>query len=282
MKVAIIGEKSRASAWEKHLRKLSIIEEVIIASSLFKDADVGTAILINESENNLQILNEAIREGLNCFLVSRLPQNVNMLETIYHAAAEGGVAVQFSHWPSITPSTQWIHQQISKPDLIQIKKEIRPVNYSVDISEFDHHWTDEVAFIIKWMGGNVHRTEAKPILIEGVPLGLFITFRFEDGSAASLQYSAFGNSDYHQRLFSNRDVMIDCNVLNQQVKTYRVNDQKRITVQEKKFDPTDTAEWALRQFFKSIQMNNETVFSPYDALLTAKSIEKVRKHLEKW
>jgi hypothetical protein len=282
MKVAIIGEKSRAIAWEKHLRKLSSIREVVISTELFSDPEIPAVILINESDGNLRILNEAIRLGLHTFLISRLPSDQKMLESVYHAAGEAGTAVQFSHWPSITPSTQWIRQQIQKPDLIQIKKEIRPVNYSVDIADFDHHWTDEVAFIVKWMGGNAHRIEAKPVLVEGVPLGLHLTIRFEDASVASLQFSAFGTGDMHQRIFSDRKMMVDCDVTSQHVRLYRVNDQKRITIQEKKFDPADTAGWALQQFFKSIQMKKETVFSPYDALLTSRIIDKVRSHMAKW
>jgi hypothetical protein len=282
MKVAIIGEKNRANAWEKHLRKLSIIREVVISPSLFTDKEIKAAILIDDTPNNVHLLHDSIRSGLHSFLVSRLPEDVKALETIYHSSEEANVAVQFSHWPSITPSTQWIRQQIEKPELIQIKKEIKPLNYSVDKGEFNHHWTDEVAFIVKMMGGNVHRVEAKPILIDGVPLGLQLTLRFEDSSIASIHFSAFGMSDVHQRVFSNHNLMIDCNVTNQFVRAYRVNEQKRITVQEKKFDPADTAEWALQQFFKSIQMNKDTVFSPYDALLTSRIVEKVRNHMDKW
>jgi hypothetical protein len=282
MKVAIIGEKTRASAWEKHLRKLSVVEEVILSASLFKDSDLQTAILIDDSDRNLELLDEAIRAGLNSFLVSRLPDDKKKLETLYHTSSEAGVVVQFSHWPSITPSTQWIRQQIQKPDLIQIKKEIKPLNYTVDKSDFDHQWTDEVAFIVKWLGGNIHRVDAKPMLVDGTPLGLNLSLRFEDASVASLQFSYFGSDDRHQRLFSDKNLLIDCNVLSQKMKAYRVNEKKRITMQEKSFDPTDTAEWALQQFIKSIQMKRESIFSPYDALLTARTIEKIRNHMENW
>ncbi|PWN06611.1 hypothetical protein [Rhodohalobacter mucosus] len=283
MKVAVIGEKSRASAWEKHLRKLSVIKEVILSSSLFEDQNLRTVILVEDDpKTSLHLLDQSIRSGLNSFLVSRLPVDIKKLEQIYHISSEAGVTVQFSHWPSITPSTQWIRQQIQKPDLIQIKKEVRPLNYTIDKEMFDHHWTDEVAFIVKWMGGNVHRIEAKPVILEGTPLGLSLSMRFEDASVASIQFSGFSQEERHQRLFSDQQTLIDCNVLTQKMKAYRVNENKRITVQEKAFDPSDTAEWALQQFIKSIQMKRESIFSPYDALLTARIVEKVRNHMEKW
>lgn len=283
MKVAVIGEKSRASAWEKHLRKLSIVNEVILSPTLFEDQDLHTVILIEDGQKkSLSLLDQSIRSGMNSFLVSRLPDDIKLLEQIYHTSSEAGVVVQFSHWPSITPSTQWIHKQIQKPDLIQIKKEVRPLNYTIDKETFDHHWTDEVAFIVKWMGGNVHRIEAKPVILEGTPLGLSLSMRFEDASVASIQFSAFSQDERHQRLFSDQQTLIDCNVLTQKMRTYRVNENRRITTQEKSFDPSDTAEWALQQFIKSIQMKRESIFSPYDALLTARIVEKIRNHMDKW
>lgn len=282
MKVAVIGEKKRADAWEKHLRKLAVVKEVIISSTLFDDHAVDAAILIDDSKNNLHLLHDAIRFGLHTFLISKLPDDQEMLENIYHASEEANVSVQFSHWPSFTTSNQWIKQQLEKAEMIQVKKELQPIQYSVNIPEFDHHWIDEIAFIVKWMGGNVHRIETKPILVNGLPLGLYLSLRFEDSSIATLQFSAFGSSDYHQRVFSNRQLMADCNVLSQSVKLYRVNENKRVGVQEKKFDPSDTAEWALAQFLKSIQMNKITVFSAYDALLTSQIVDKIRSQITKW
>jgi hypothetical protein len=283
MKVAVIGEKSRASAWEKHLRKLSVVNEVILLSTLFEDPELRTVILIEDDpDKSLGLLDRSIRSGLNSFLISRLPQDIKKLEHIYHASSEAGVTVQFSHWPSVTPSTQWIRQQVQKPDLIQIKKEVRPVNYTINKEIFDHHWTDEVAFIVKWMGGNVHRIDAKPVIVEDMPLGLSLSMRFEDASVASIQFSNAGQDERHQRVFSDQHLMIDCNVLTQKMKTYRVNEKHRITVQEKSFDPSETAEWALQQFIKSIQMKSDSIFSPYDALLTARIVDKIRKHMEKW
>lgn len=282
MKVAVIGEKKRANAWEKHLRKLAVVNEVIIAAKLFSDPIVDAVILIDDSRNNLHLLHDSIRAGMHSFLISKLPYDQEMLEKIYHTSEEANVAVQFSHWPSITSSSQWIQQQLDRVELIQIKKELRPMQYTVNVPEFDHHWIDEIAFIVKWLGGNVHRIETKPILVNELPLGMHLTLRFEDSSIASLQFSAFGSADFHQRIFSNRKIMADCNVMTQAVKLYRVNENKRVVVQEKKFDPSDTAEWALTQFLKSIQMNKKTVFSPYDALLTSRIVDKVRSHMTKW
>lgn len=280
MKVAIIGEKNRANAWEKHLRNLSTINEVVISPVLFDDADLKAVILLNDSTSNISLLEQSIKAGLHTYLVSKLPLDSELLEHVYHSSQEANVRVQFSHWPSLTHSIQWIRQQVDKPNLIQIKKDLEPKSFKVVKADFNHHWTDEIAFIVKWMGGNIHRVETKPVLINDTPLGLHLTLRFEDSSIASIQFSAFGSADIHQRVISDNQAMVDYNVIAQRVKVYRVNDQKRITVQEKSFDPADTAEWSVQQFFKSIQMNKETIFSPYDALQAARIIDKVRNSIQ--
>lgn len=282
MKIAIVGEHGRANAWEKHLRKLSVVKEVIITSSLSDNTELDAVLLIDDSKNNLQRLIHSIKGGNHTYLVSRLPTDKSLLETLYHASEEAHVNVQFSHWPSLSESMNWIQKEVAKPELIQIKKESVPINNRVlSMDEFEHQWVDELALIIKWMGGNIHRYEVKPIIVGDHYLGIDLTLRFENASLASIHFLATTDKEVHQRIFSNRKVMANCDVTKQTVKVYRDNDMNRLTIQEKKFDPTDTAEWSVVQFIKSIQLDQETIFSPYDALRTANALEQIKSLLEK-
>lgn len=277
MKIAIVGEKERASAWEKHLRKLSIVKEVVITNNLSGSDDTDTVLLIDDSPENLQQLLQTIRAGNHTFLISKLPTDAEMLDKVYHASEEAEVNVQFSHWPSLSDSINWIKQQIPKPTLIQIKKETIPLNYRViDVEDFDHAWIDELALIIKWMGGNIHRFEVKPIILGDHPLGLDISLRFESSAVASFQFLATTDKEKHQRIFTNNNLMIDFDVIKQKVRIHKLNDLNRIAIQEKVFDPSDTAEWSVVQFIKSIQLKQPTLFSPYEALLTANTADKIK------
>lgn len=277
MKIAIVGEKNRAQAWEKHVRTLSVVKEVVITSSLAVADSPDAALLIDDTPDNLQRLLNAIKAGHHTCLISKLPLDTTGLETIYHASEEANVNVQFSHWPSLSESMHWIMQQVKKPNLIQIKKESVPANYRViDQEDFDHDWTGEIALIVKWMGGNIHRYEVKPVQLGPMPVGLSVTLRFESAAVASLQYLASGAKEHHQRIFSNRMVMADVDVLKQKVRLHRINDLNRIAIQEKVFDPGDTAEWSIVQFIKSIQLSQPTLFSPYDALTTSRVAKKIR------
>ena len=282
MKIAIVGEKERASAWEKHLRKLSIVQEVVITNRLAGSDDTDTVLLIDDSPDNLQQLLHSIRAGNHTYLISKLPTDAEMLDKVYHASEEAEVNVQFSHWPSLSDSINWIKQQIPKPTLIQIKKETIPLNYRViDVEDFDHDWIDELALIIKWMGGNIHRFEVKPIILGTHPLGLDISLRFESSAVASIQFLATTDKEKHQRIFTNNSMMIDFDVIKQKVRIHKLNDLNRIAIQEKVFDPSDTAEWSVVQFIKSIQLKQPTLFSPYDALITANATDKIKSLLQK-
>ncbi len=282
MKFAIVGEKERAKAWEKHLRKLSVVNEVVITGSL-SDLDAQHAVLlIDDSEENLTHLLRSIKKGFHTYLVSKLPTHLQLLDKVYHASEEAEVQVQFSHWPSMTESIHWIRQQIEKPDLIQIKKETIPVNYRVsERAEFDHIWVDELALIIKWMGGNVHRYEVKPIILDTFYLGLNLTLRFENSAVATIQVLCSSDRELHQRIFSSRSALADFDVIKHRIRYHSLSDYQKVTVKEHTFNPTDTAEWSVVQFIKAIQLNKSTLFSPYDLLQTAKSVEKIKQLMEK-
>lgn len=282
MKIAIVGERERATAWEKHLRKLSVVKEVTITTSLSDSTGLDAVLLIDDSKENLQRLLHSVKGGNHTYLISKLPTDKTLLEKLYHVSEEAHVNVQFTHWPSLSESMNWIQKEVSKPELIQIKKESVPLNNRVlSEDDFHHQWTDELALIIKWMGGNIHRYEVKPIIVQGNYMGLDLTLRFENAALASMQFLAAGEKEVHQRIFSNRKVMANCDVTRQKVKIYRGNDMDRLSIQEKKFDPTDTAEWSVTQFIKSIQMDQETIFSPYDALRTANALDQIKSLMEK-
>lgn len=282
MKIAIVGERERATAWEKHLRKLSTVKEVIITTSLSDSSGLDAVLLIDDSKDNLHHLINSVKAVNHTYLISKLPTDKPLLEKLYHTSEEANVNVQFSHWPSMSESMNWVQKEVVKPELIQIKKETVPLNNrALSQDDFHHYWSDELALIIKWMGGNIHQYEVKPIIIKSNYLGLNITLRFENASLASMQFLAAAERDVHQRIFSNRSVMVNCDVSKQKVRIHRCNNGDRLTIREKTFDPSDTAEWSIVQFIKSIQLGQETVFSPYHALQTANALDKIKSLMER-
>lgn len=276
MKVGIIGDKNRAAAWEKHLRPLTAVNEVIITSSISDLDDTETCILIDDSTDNLEHLGEAIRLGLHTYLVSTLPTDQKRLKKIYHLAQESGVRVQFSHWPTISPASQWMKQQLPKPGFIQVIREHPHISFSENRLRFSHSWIDEIAWIVKWMDMSTHRIEAKHIIPGNSDSGIQVYLKFENGASASLFYLVPGSENRHRRIASSPSLLLDCNADKQSVKKTLVGDNQRLTVESQTFDASESAGLSATLFFKAIKMKRETAFSAYDALKTSMVIDNIR------
>jgi predicted dehydrogenase len=281
MKIGILGSAKRGQAWEKHLRPLTVVSEVIISSNPEDIQSADACILVDDTSKNLDHLAETIKSGLHSYLVSQLPTDLSKIEHIYHAASEANVHVQFSHWPSLSPSTLWMMQQVPRPDWIQVIKENGYASFTENKPLFRHNWIDEVALIMKWMDSNIHKLEARKVKLQGVDTAIQIFLRFENGATASVYYLAAGKDNRHQRVASNNMHLVDCDVTLQHVRSITVNETDQLIIEKKTFDATKAAEMSVVQFLKAIQMNKKTAFSAHDALQTARVIEKVDQFLKK-
>ncbi|MEX0994245.1 MAG: hypothetical protein WD599_01875 [Balneolaceae bacterium] len=281
MRVGIIGDARRAVAWENHLRPLNIVNEVVIAPTLEDIGQVQACILLDETSENLHLLIECIRQGLHTYLVSTLPVDKELLEKVYHTSEEAEVRVQFSHWPSISSSTQWMIRQIPKPRFIQVIREKSHLHFTDNRENFHHHWIDEVALVTKWMAIQAHRVEPFALTLQQAEAGIQIYLKYESGATASIFYLASGTEDRHRRLVNDKNLSVDLNVSDQTARLMKSNDQGGLVIEKKTFDPSKTAELSAIQFFKSVQLKKETIFTPYDALKTADTVQKIRKHLGK-
>ena len=283
MKVGIVGDASRGMAWEQHLRPHSIVRQVDLAPSL-KDLDkVDACFILDESESNLDNLLEGIQKGFNCFFIAKQPTNIKKLDQIHRASKEAGVLVQFAHWPTLAPATQWMMDKIHRPGFIHIEKEISR-NQIVDLkTEFRHLWIDEFGLCLKWIDSGIHHIEAKEVsLNEDQPILIHIFLRFDSGASATINVYSGASENRHKRLISNKREILECNVPDQIVKLGRINDSKRLYFEKQVFDPSKAAEKAALLFLKSVQLNRETAYTSYDALQLAIQIEKVEQRLKQF
>ncbi|MFH5833040.1 hypothetical protein [Halalkalibaculum sp. DA384] len=280
MKIGIIGTAERAVAWEKNMGQHPSVSEVIITRSL---DDLGTAdacVIIDESDTNLDTLMEAVKAGYHCFLVSRLPRKLPNIEKIYHASEESNVAVQFSHWPSLAPASQWMIQKIQKPHFIQIIREIGHTDFLERDNIPSYYWIDELAFCIKWMKGAIHQVDVNQTKQAGRLGGAtHIFLRFESGSTANIFVNTASHRNNHIRMASDASYILDCDILEQKGRIGKVSDGDRLFFQKKLFDASRSAELASSQFLKAIQLNRPTPFGAYDLYRTLKVVDKIGKKL---
>ncbi|MFU8862044.1 MAG: hypothetical protein ACNA8K_16675 [Cyclonatronaceae bacterium] len=278
MKIAVIGEKTRARAWEKHLRTISSVSEVVITSSIHS-TEAPVCILINDSAEKLSLLTECVKRGYHTYLVSHLPDNLDEIESAYHAAEEAKVHVQLSHWPTHSSMIKEVQKQIERPASIVISKELSLQNYSNDSRSFSQQWLDELALILKLHNSSVQHIMARPIEFDGRWWGLSVTLRFDHGGLGTLYFSTFSEEDRHRRLFSTGQISIDTDVLKQRARILKPQATGGLSITQKSFDPSDTARLSVIHFIRSVQMNTRPDFSLYDALQTAKTAQKIHASL---
>lgn len=283
MKVGIVGDAKRAMAWEKHLRPHAIVKQVDLAPSLQELQNIDACFILNDTESNLDLLLEAIQKGLNSFLICKQPTDIQKLEKVHRAAKEAGVHVQFSHWPSLAPATQWMMDKVSKPSFMHITRQVVRSHF-VDLKEeFRQLWIDELGICLKWIDSGVHHIEAKEVRLDHKnPISLHLFIRFDNGSSASIFVYGGAQANAQHRLISNRNEVLDCDVPSQTIRIGRLNDGGHLFFGKQVFDPSTAAEKAALLFLKSIQINRETAYTSYDALQLAIQVQKVEQRLQQF
>lgn len=283
MKVGIVGDAKRAVAWEKHLRPHQIVREVELCPTIHEVGKVDACLLIDETEQNLDILLEGVQMGLNIFLISRQPTNTEKLEKIYRATKEAGVHIQLSHWPTLAPATQWMMDRMDRPSFLSITREIGYSQFINADDEFRHFWIDEVGVCMKWIDSGIHHIEAKEIELENeTPVAIHIFLRFDNGSTADITIFAGAAENKHQRIASTKREILECDVPSQTIRIGRLNSGDNLYFEKQEFDPAKAAEKSALMFLKSIQMDQETPYSSYDAYQLASKIELIDKRLKQF
>jgi hypothetical protein len=280
MKVGIVGDATRTVAWEKHLRPHGIVSQVNLVPSVSELGKVDACLILDDSTNNLDKLLQAVQEGYNCFLISKQPTDIKKLEKIHRATKESGVKVQFSHWPTLAPATQWMMDKMQRPQLLHCNRYIQRSSLTDPSIEFKHLWIDELGLCLKWINTGVHHIEAQFVqLNKNNPVSFHLFVRFDNGSTASIVIYAASQETKHQRLACTKSEVLDCDIPSQTIRNGRLNEGEHLFFGKHAFDPAQAAEKAALLFLKSIQLNSETAYSSYDAIQLAIQIEKVEQRL---
>lgn len=283
MKIGIVGPADRAMAWESHLRPHQSISEVTITSTLKEVGSVDACLLLDESESRLDNLLEAVKQGYHTFLVAPLPTDTKEVEKVYHAAEESNVLLQFSHWPTLAPSSKWMSKKVGKPSFLQIAREIAHPEFLDSGYDFDYYWIDELAFCLRWINGAVHHLDLKTVsLLKDQIYALHLFLRFDSGATANIYINAAATHSTHKRVGADNNYILECDAVEQTVRLgEQKNDNRRLFFNTQSFDASKSAELATLEFIKSIQLNRATIYNGYHLLELTKTIDKVKKRLSR-
>lgn len=282
MKIGIVGPADRAVAWEKHLRSHRTVTEVAIAANLEGIGDIDACFLLNESDNRLQHVLKAVKKGYHCFLISKLPTDVHQVEKVYYAAQESNVLLQFSHWPTLAPASEWMTKKVRRPSFIQVNRELSHTQFLEMNHDFDYFWTDELAFCLRWIDGAVHHLDLKTVQFDGNnSYAMHLFLRFDSGATSNIFINAAAAQLNHHRIAANQNYYLDCNVTEQSVRCGQQNDSGHLYFNKHTFDRSKAAELAAMQFIKSIQMNKPTIYNGYHLLKLANTIERIKNRMSR-
>jgi len=277
MKIGIIGPAERSVAWEKHLRPHRLVSEVRIAATLDDIGTVDACFLLDETPARLNNLLNTIKLGIPTFLVSTLPSDSQLIEKIYHASQEANVQIQFSHWPTLAPATQWMVKQISTPNFIQVRREMSYTSFLESNISLEDLWIDEVAYCAKYIGGAVHHSDINiSKLKSGKAYSMHVMLRFNSGATAGIYISVSATENNHTRFVANNALQLECNVGQQTVRLGKENASGHLYFEKKLFDPSLAAEQSAIQFLKAIQLNNATLYNSYDLHRLSRLVDQIK------
>ncbi len=278
MKIGIVGPADRAVAWEEHLRPHQSVKEVVIAPSLKGVGDIDACLILDETDAQIQTLLSAIKAGFHSFLISRLPTDLKDIEKVYHTAEEANVLLQFSHWPTFAPASQFMVKRIAKPTFIQVVREISHTDFLEKRYELEYYWIDELAFCLKWINGNVHQLDIKKVNLDrSIDRAIHLFLRFDSGATASIYVSTCAAEKRQHRFAADHMFVADCDVHSQTVRIGKENENRHLFFEKQSFDSSQAAEIATTQFLKSIQLNKATPYGGYDLLKLATEIDKIKR-----
>lgn len=276
IRFGIVGPSDRAHLWEQRLRPIASVPEVILSKEITTLGNVDACIILSDDEQALPLALQAIRMGMNIFLVSRIPTDRKRVQLLYHTAEEANVVLQFSHWATFAPSSQWMMEQIRKPKLIHVRKDVPHSVYLNYDAPFEYLWIEDLGLVLKWMNSQVHHIEANMIkLNERESIAIQIYLRFENSSTCEIFVNTMSSESRHERFGANNQVAVQCDVLNKYVRIAKSENDNQYYFEKKQMEESEPADIALNMFIKSIQMHRPSAFSGYDALQLATLYEKI-------
>jgi predicted dehydrogenase len=278
--VGIVGSHERAQIWEQHLRTHKSVEQVVITSSIHDLGPANACLILDNSDQRMEQVFQAIRLGLHVFLIAPLPTDKRAAERVYRASEEANVIVQFSHWPTLTPSTQWMQSKLSNPTSMQIIREIPRLQYTELQLNLEQLWIDEVAFCSKWMGG-VHHIEGRSWNLADNEAGFQLFMRFDNTATAMIYINTTAEADTHRRVLVGKQRIADCNVADQVVRIGQPGDLNKLHFERRQFDPRESANLAATQFLKSIQLKRPSPYSAYDLMRATQLIEQIKQRIQR-
>lgn len=269
--VGLLGDADRNSTWENYLRPHPSVEKVVLTKSVKAVGKVDACIILNESEA-LQNTYTLMRQGIHCFVVSRLPTDLPMLTRLEHIAEEAGTVLQFANWAYFNPVSLHMQEQVSKPRLLHVTRELSSKTYDSSI-KLDHLWIEDLSLILRWINSGVFRIEVQSIATPVKTHTRNTWVQFDNGTTATMFHTLFSSDNRHVRYASDDKMILEANILAKSMKS-TFHDVSEDITEFKEFNDELPASQAVNRFLKAIIMKNRSEYGIHDLVRLMRTIAK--------
>lgn len=278
LRIGILGPAERGAVWEQRLRPHASVREVVLSDSLQAIGAVDAIVLLEENQQRMDLAQQIILKGIHAFVVGRMPTDRQLAERMSRLSEESGTVLQFANWSFFNPTTQFMMANIRRPDLLLFQREYTFAAYRDIKSSYAGYWQEDLALIVKWMDSQVHRLEVTRVPFgDDETLAMHLTFRFDNGSTATLIGGISHEENRHTRFVSDSRLAAECDVARKSVRLIQHGGQTAPLADARTFDKEEPAKLAVTMFIKSVQMRTPAAYSVHDLLRFTRVLESVER-----
>ncbi len=268
MKIGILGPEHMAMTWEKHLRLVSDVREVVIAPELKLLRNMDACLILSDAvltPGPSGALLEALKHHCHILWVAPLPTDLNEISRWHETSEEAGVKVMFSMWAHYSPATRWLFNHISNPKKIHIHREWPGPRHTPDTHTLYRIILEEISLCLEW-------TQKRPVKLEG-DLDFFpirgstmahsmkqLHIRFSGDARASILLNPFGLENRHSRFVTGNHMAAVCQINEHLIKKWLFHGNASHTPELMRFDYREPARHLISHFIRSVRSGEQPLF----------------------
>lgn len=277
MKIGIVGPDTMARTWEHHLRRVSEMQEVIIAQRVEILNDVDACLILDDgsaTDKASRQLIKALKNSYHVLWIAPLPTSPEVIANWHQAHEESGATVMLPMWAHYSPATRWLFNHIPRPAKIHIHREWSGPRFTPDTTTLQRIFLEEVSLCLEWNPGQPVRIEGDISLLpydrQEKPGMRHVFIYFGNGTSASIFMNPFGLENRHSRFAGSDKIAAVCQVNQHLIKKWLLHVEHPDTPRILRFDYQEPAFHLLSHFIRSVKNGEEPLFGihQWHALVT--------------
>lgn len=277
LRIGILGEPDRTAAWEKYLRIHPSVSEVVLTNAITALGDIHACILLDETDALTNALHFA-RHGIHVFLVTRIPTDLPALIRLQNTVEESRTIAQFANWAYFNPASLWMIEQIPRPRMLHVYREI-PVQHAREHQlRLDNLWIEDLSLMLKWVDSGVHRMETQSMVHDQETIFRHGFIQFDNGTSATFALTLKSSNLQHKRLIFDSNTVMEADIIARKVYLNR-NIPNVLPYEARDFSNELPVQQSITRFLKAIQMRSQAEYGIFDVVRLVRTLAAAKTTL---